>query len=421
VSNVEPSLAHGGEPLLEPQAGPSTRAVHAGDRRSKAHDSIATPIVAAATYTFADTQALIDYHEGRVAREEYGRYGNPTVRAAEQRVAALEGGDAAAAQGEVAALLCSCGMNAITTALLAMLPAGSHLVLTDDCYRRTRQFVATMLRRLGVEHTVVPACDYDAIAAAIRPETRLILSETPTNPYLRVLDLERLAAIARGRRVKTLVDATFATPFNLRPLELGIDLVVHSATKYLGGHNDLLAGAIVGKGRLIGALREAQGMLGGICGPHDAYLLLRGLKTFALRMERHNANGLAVARMLAEHPAVATVHYPLLPTHPDYAVAARTLRGGGGVVSFELHAGLEGTSAFIDRLRIPYIAPSLGGVESLVEQPALMSFYELTTEERLAVGIKNNLVRLACGVEDTDDLLRDLEQALDACPTAKDQ
>jgi cystathionine gamma-synthase len=390
--------------------------VHSGDRRSKGFDAISSPIVPAATYTFADTQALIDYHEGRVAREEYGRYGNPTVRAAEARLAALESSAKAVEREEIAALLCACGMNALTTVLLAMLPAGAHLVLTDDCYRRTRQFVGGMLRRLGVEHSVVPACDMGALEAALRPETRLILSELPTNPFLRVLDLERLTALARQRRIKTLIDATFATPLNLRPLDYGADLLVHSATKYLGGHNDLLAGVIVGKARLIAALREAQGMLGGICDPHSAYLLLRGLKTFGLRMARHNANGLAVARFLAEHPRVERVFYPLLLCHPDFATATRLLHGGGGVVSFELRADLQGTSAFIDRLRIPYIAPSLGGVESLVEQPALMSFYELSDEERLAVGIKNNLVRLSCGIEDTDDLLADLAQALETGP-----
>jgi cystathionine gamma-synthase len=396
----QPASAAGGER----PTGASTAAVHAGERRSRAYDSITPPLVHASTYTFADTAALIAYHEGHVEREEYGRYGNPTVRAAEAKLAALEGGEAA--------LLFSCGMNAITTVLLSMLPAGSHIVLTDDCYRRTRQFVRTMLARLGVEHSIVPACDYDAIEAAIRPSTRLLLSESPTNPYLRVLDLPRLAAIGKRHRVKTFVDATIATPYNVRPLEHGVDLVVHSATKYLGGHNDLLAGVLVGKAPLIGALRESQGMLGGICDPNSAYLLLRGLKTFALRMERHNANGLAVARMLSEHPRVARAHYPALPSHPDHTVATAQMRGFGGVVSFEYAGDLAATGRFIDRLRIPQIAPSLGGVESLVEQPALMSFYELSSEERAALGMRDNLVRLSCGIEDADDLLADLEQAL---------
>lgn len=396
-------------PSPDPQArGPSTAAVHGGELRRRAHDSLTTPIVQSATYTFSGTAELIDFHEGRVEREEYGRYGNPTVRAAEAKIAALE-----EPSGNAAALLCASGMNAITSTLLAMLPAGSHIVLTDDCYRRTRQFIRTMLARLGVAHSVVPAGDLAALEAAIVPgQTRILLSESPTNPYLRVADLPALAALARRHRVKTIIDATFATPFNQRPLAYGIDLIVHSCTKYLGGHNDLLAGAVVGRPGIIGALREAQGMLGGICDPHSAYLLLRGLKTFALRMERHNANGLAVARFLAEHPRVARVHYPGLESHPDHAVAAAQMRGFGGVVSFEIAGDLEATSRFIDRLRIPYIAPSLGGVESLVEQPALMSFYELTSEERLAVGIRDNLVRLSCGIEDTDDLIEDLKQAL---------
>ncbi len=388
--------------------GPGTAAVHSGDQRRRAHDSITAPIVQTSTYTFASTADLIDFHEGRVAREEYGRYGNPTVRAAEARLAALE-----APADMAAALLCASGMNAITTVLLAMLPSGSHLVFTDDCYRRTRQFARTMLARLGVAHTVVPAGDYAALAAAIQPgRTRLLISEAPTNPYLRVADLAQVTAIARAQRVKTMIDATFATPFNLRPLEHGIDLVVHSCTKYLAGHNDLLAGVVIGKPGIIGALREAQGMLGGICDPHGAYLLLRGLKTFSLRMERHNANGLAVARFLAAHPRIERVHYPGLESHPDHEVATAQMLGFGGVVSFEVAGDLEATARMIDRLRIPYIAPSLGGVESLVEQPALMSFYELTTEERLAVGIRNNLVRYACGIEDADDLIADLGQAL---------
>ncbi len=390
-------------------AGISTTAVHAGEGRRRAHDSITTPIIQASTYTFANTAELIDYHEGRIEREEYGRYGNPTVRAAEAKLALLEAGPDMPA----AALLCASGMNAITSTLLSMLPTGSHLILTDDCYRRTRQFIQTFLVRLGVQHTVVPACDYAAIEAAIRPETRLILSESPTNPYLRVLDLPRLVALARQHRLKTIIDATFATPYNLRPLHQGIDIVIHSATKYLGGHNDLLAGVIIGRPGIISALRDSQGITGGICDPHSAYLLLRGLKTFALRMERHNRNGLAVAHFLHNHPRIARVHYPALPDHPDHLIAMEQMRGWGGVVAFELDADMSATSRFIDRLRLPYIGPSLGGVESLVEQPSLMSFYELTTEERLAIGIRDNLVRLACGIEDTEDLIADLSQALD--------
>jgi cystathionine gamma-synthase len=392
-----------------PGHGPSTAAVHAGEPHQRAHHAITTSIVQAATYTFKDTAALIDFQEGRVEREEYGRYGNPTVRAAEAKLAALE-----SPHGEAAALLSPSGMSAITTTILAMVPSGGHIILTDDGYRRTRQFVQTLLARLGVEHTVVPAGDNAALAAAVRPEqTRMIISESPTNPYLRVVDLPQVVEIARQHRVKTLIDATFATPYNMRPLDYGIDLVVHSCTKYLGGHNDLLAGVVLGRPDMITALRQAQGILGSICDPHSAYLLARGLKTFALRMERHNSSGLAVARFLEGHPRVTHVYYPGLESHPDYALAAEQMRGFGGVVSFEVAGDLEATARFIDRLRIPYIAPSLGGVESLVEQPALMSFYELSSEQRLAVGMRDNLVRLSCGIEDAGDLIADLQQALE--------
>ncbi len=397
------------EPACLTATGESTTAVHAGEARTRGYHAITTPVVYSATYTFESTADLIDYHEGRVEREEYGRYGNPTVRAAEARLAALEAGPSGI---PTSALLCSCGMNAITTLLLAMLPTGSHVILTNDCYRRTRQFFRTILHRLGVQHTLVPMGDLAALEQAIRPTTRLIISELPTNPYLRIADLPGIVAIARQHRIKTVIDATFATPYNLRPIEYGIDLVIHSATKYLGGHNDLLAGVVIGKPPIIAALREAQGMLGGICDPHTAFMLTRGLKTLALRIERQNQNALALAQFLCKHPRIERVHYPGLPSHPDYALATAQMRGFGGVVSFEYAGDLEATSQFIDRLKIPYIAPSLGGVESLVEQPALMSFYELTTEERLAVGIRNNLVRYACGIEDSHDLLADVEQAL---------
>ena len=239
--------------------------------------------------------------------------------------------------------------------------------------------------------------------------------EAPTNPYLYVVDLEQIVAIATHHRLRTMIDSTFATPYNQNPLDFGIDLVMHSATKYLGGHNDLMAGVIAGSKPMISALREAQGVLGGITDPNTAYLLLRGIKTFALRMQQHNANGCALAAFLETHQKMRRVYYPGLTSHPSHAIARQQMRGFGGVVSFEIDGTLEQTSAFIDALRIPYIAPSLGGVESLVEQPALMSYYELTPEERQRLGISDALVRYAAGIEDTDDLLADVEQALKVC------
>ncbi len=308
---------------------------------------------------------------------------------------------------------CSRPDGGVTSVLLATLPTGAHVVMTDDCYRRTRQFCQTYLARLGIETSVVPMGDYAALEAAIRPgRTRFIVSESPTNPYLRIADLQKIAALGKQYRIRTLIDATFATPINIRPLEWGIDLVVHSATKYLAGHNDLLAGVVVGQGSLIQAIREARGILGGVVDPQNAFLLERGLKTLALRVRQQNATAEAVATYLASHSRIDRVWYPGLPSHPDHAVAAAQMSGFGGVVSFEVRGDIQDTSRFIDALRIPYISPSLGGVESLIMQPAIMSYHDLSPEERLGLGIKDNLVRFAVGIEDTEDILNDLEQAL---------
>lgn len=388
----------------------STRVVHAGEKRVKPHHAITTPILQTSTYTFENTQDLIDYMEAKMwgdetGREEYGRYGNPTIAAAEAKLADLDSGEAAC--------LFSSGMAAVTTTLLTLLSAGGHVIMTDDCYRRTRQFVTKFLARYGVEATQVPMGDYEAMEAAIQPNTRVIVSESPTNPYLRVVDLEKLVAIAQKHNLKTVVDSTFATPINQRPLEFGVDFVVHSATKYLGGHNDLLAGVVVGSDYMIGAIKETQAMLGDVSDPHTAYLLLRGLKTLELRVKRQNETADKIAHFLAKHPAVRRVYYPGLVSHPDYDVAIEQMSAFGGVVSFELETDLEGTGRFIDQLQIPYIGPSLGGVESLVEQVALVSYYELSTEERAEIGISDSLVRLAVGIESAEDLLADLAHALD--------
>ena len=393
-----------------PKAGPSTRAVHGGEARAKLANAVTEPIIQTATYTFANTAELVDHFEGRVEREEYGRYGNPTQRVAERKLAALENAEDA--------LLLASGMAAITTTLFAMLSKGAHVVVTDDAYRRTRQFLLQILRRYGVDVSVVPAGDYDRLEEAVRQTTRLIFSESPTNPYNRILDLERVADIGRRHRVKTIIDSTFATPINQRPLEFGIDLVIHSATKYLGGHNDLLAGAVLGSAELVGAVRGLQGITGAVLDPFAAYLLVRGLKTFALRMERQNANAQAVAEFLAGHPRIAAVHYAGLSSHPEHAIARKQMRGFGGVVSFEVAGDLDSATRVVDACTIPFIAASLGGVESLIEQPAIMSFYELTSEERLEVGIKDNLIRFAVGIEDADDLIADLSQALDRAFTS---
>ena len=388
----------------------STRAVHAGEARIKPYHALTTPIIQTSTFTFVDTADQVEYMEALLQEEEterleYGRYGNPTVATVERKMADLDSGEAA--------LLFSSGMAAVTIALLTFLPAGAHVVITDDCYRRTREFVFKFLPRYGVEATHVPMGDYGAMEAAIRPNTHLIFSESPTNPYTRVMDVPTLVGIARRYGLRTAIDSTLATPINQRPLEFGVDLVIHSATKYLGGHNDLLAGVAIGSQEIITELRETQKLIGAICDPHTAYLLERGLKTLGLRVARHNDTGLKVAQFLEEHPKVRRTYHPGLPSHPDYAIAREQMSGFGGVISFELDTDWETTGRFVDALRIPYIGPSFGGAESLVEQVAVASYYDRTEEERAAIGISDTLVRLAVGIEDAGDLIADLAQALD--------
>jgi cystathionine gamma-synthase len=385
-----------------------TLAVRGNEPRGKAYDSITTPIVSAATYAFASTAELTRYFEGDFDREEYGRYGNPTVRAAEAKLAALEGAEDAALFGS--------GMAAVTTALFELLKAGDHLVLTSDCYRRTRQFVGRFLGRLGIESTLVEPGDEKALRAALRPgRTKVILTESPTNPYLRIADLP-LYAKARDAcpGANLIVDATFATPINQRPLTQGVDLVVHSATKYLGGHNDLLAGAVCGRSGLVQAIKDLRGVLGGVLDPQSAFLLIRGVKTLPLRVRRQNETALHLARLLEKDSRVLRVFYPGLESHPDHALAVRQMSGFGGVVSFRLRGDVRRASRFVDACKLATIAPSLGGVETLIEQPAIMSYFELTTEEREAIGIFDDLIRLSVGIEDAEDIAADLLQALAA-------
>jgi cystathionine gamma-synthase len=386
----------------------STKAVHAGEARRKPYGSLTTPIYLTSTFTFADTAEVLDYMRQKAdgapePRDEYGRYSNPTQSVAERRLAALEGGQQA--------LLFASGMCAITTTMLALLRAGDHLVMVEGAYRRTQEFAASFLPRWGIESTSVPIDDPAALVAAIRPTTRMIFAESPTNPYLRVMDLANLTDLARKHGIITAIDSTFATPINMRPLEIGLDLVIHSVTKYLAGHNDLLAGVVVGSRDRLAKIQEARGILGGVSSPQDVYLLLRGLKTLDLRVRRQNENGMRVAQYLESHPAIERVYYPGLPSHPDYEVARRQMTGFGGVVSFEVKGDMERTARFIDRLRMPYIGPTLGGVESIAQQQAI--FISLDPDERRNAGISDTLVRYALGIEDAEDLIADLEQALD--------
>jgi len=384
--------------------GDSTRAVHAGEREHQATNAVTTPVYQTSTFWFRDSAELRAFQEGKTRRDEYGRYGNPTWRAVERKLCAFEGAEQA--------VLFASGMCAATTIFLALLSKNSHLVITSDCYRRTRQFISEYLTKLGVETTIIEPADTKQLSDAIRDDTQIFFTESPTNPYLRVIDLPEAVEVAHARGVKVMIDSTFASPINHRPLADGADLVIHSATKYLGGHNDLMAGVALGSAEVIAPIREAVGVLGGVTDAHSAYLLLRGLKTLALRMERHGENGLRVARWLEEHPRIRRVWYPGLESHPDHVAARRLMRGFGGVVTFEVDSDLDGACRFVDACRIPYIAPSLGGAESLIEMPAIMSFWDNTPEQRLELGITDSLVRFSCGIEDPDDLIADLDQAL---------
>ena len=394
----------------KPRFARSTDAVHAGIHPQRPHNALAPGVAQTATYTFSSTADLEQYMRGEDSdpeREEYGRYGNPTVRELELRVAALEGTDNASAFAT--------GMAAITSTLFALLKQGDHVVLFRDCYRRTRQFVTGWLVRYGVEHTIVPPGDLDAMEAAIKDNTKLVITESPTNPFNYCVDLAQLAqrVKAKNRRTKTMVDSTFATPINCRPHDFGIDLVVHSATKYFSGHNDVLGGLVCGPSHLVSLVKEARDVTGATLDPHAAFLIARGLKTLGLRVRQSNATAQAVAEMLEAHPKIEAVYYAGLPSHPSHAIAKEQMDGYGGVVSFVVKGNKAAASTVCDKTRIPRIAPSLGGVESLIEQPALMSYFELSEEELAKIDISPALIRLSLGVEDTSDILEDLEQALD--------
>lgn len=383
----------------------STIAVHAGEERQKLADAITDPIVCSSTYTFANTQAVIDFIEQQQPREEYGRYGNPSVRVVEKKLAALEGAE----QG----LVFASGMAAITTLLLAKLSSGDEILIFDECYHRTREFCHKHLSRFGIVAREIRTGDFDALEEAMSPRTKLLISEAPTNPHLSVIDVAKFVELGHKHHVETMIDATLATPYNLRPIDLGVDYVVHSATKYLGGHNDLLAGCVLGRRAQLESVEKLRGILGGVSSPHCAYLLERGLKTFEIRMQRHNENGMALAEFLSQHPRVEKVFYPGLPSHRDHEIASSLMRGFGGLVTFLVRdAHWRETANVVDAMKLARIAPSLGGVETLIEQPLIMSYFQATPEDRQRWGISDNMIRVSCGLENTDDLIEDFAQAL---------
>lgn len=384
--------------------GLSTKSVHSGEEDFREHSPVAFPIYQTATYYFQDTQGLWDYYHKKSQQiSEYGRYGNPTVKILEKKLSQLE-------QAEDC-LLFPNGMAAFTTAILFYCRQKDHILFTNDGYRGIHKFADKYFSHWGFTHDYV-SFDLNEIEKKIKPNTKILFSEFPSNPRQRVLPLKEIAQLCHEKNILFFLDATFATPYNCSPLSFGVDLVLHSATKYLGGHNDLLGGALLGKKELLEELRLFQGLLGTILDPHTAYLLLRSLKTFAIRMEKINQTAKELAQYLESHPKVERVWYPLLKSHPDYEIAQKYLKGGGGIVSFEVQGGLKEATTVVDNLHIPRIAASLGGAESLVHVVVAMSYYDLTEAERKEKGINDNLIRLAVGLEDFVDLKKDLEEAL---------
>jgi cystathionine gamma-synthase len=382
----------------------STRAIHAGEPRRKYADSLTTPIIQTSTFTFQNSKHIEDYTKKGKEHFEYGRYGNPTAQIAERRLADLEGAEDC--------VVFSSGMSAITTTILSLVQSGDHIVITDDSYKKTLEFCQSYLKQFAIECTIIPFGNYTVLEKAIRKNTRFIFSESPTNPYLNIFDLVKIKKIANKHKVLTLIDSTFATPYNQRPIEFGMDVVLQSCTKYLAGHNDILAGAMLGKNKLVEKVRNMHKSMGGTIDPHCCYLLLRGLKTFPLRVEKQNESALKIARFLENHPGIKKVYYPFLESHRHYKIAREQMKGGGGVVTFDVKGNINTAKRFMDALKLCYIGPSLGGVETLITHPALVSYYDYTKKARYKLGITDTLFRLAVGIEDVDDLIADLDRAL---------
>ncbi len=380
---------------------PETESVHGSKDFEKRNAPMAQPIYQTSTFQVTDSDQQL-----RATSTDmfYTRYGNPTHTAVENAIAELEGADAA--------LLFASGMNAITTSILALIKSGDHIVAQRDIYGGVTKFLSTWLPKLGVETTFVDTTDYDQHARAIRPNTKLLYLESPTNPTLRVVDLRKAVAIARERSLLTLIDSTFATPINTRPVEFGIDLILHSGTKYFGGHTDLICGAAAGRRDLIDQIRATRTTLGGTMDPHAAFLLLRGIKTLAVRVERQNESALRIAEFLSQHPKVRSVNYPFLKAHPQRALAMEQMNGGGGVLSFEVEGSGNDAKKVSESLRLFALAPSLGGVESRVSLPVLTSHAMISAEHRQKMGVTEQLIRLSVGIENVNDLIADIEHAL---------
>jgi len=383
----------------------STRAVRAGERVDPETGAVVTPIYETSVFAFTSTQQLIDAVSEKTSRDVYTRWSNPTITAAERKIAELESAEDCA--------VFSSGMAAISTAIISLVSPGDHIVSIRDLYGGTVELLSNLMTKFEVLTTFVEATNTGEMESAVRDNTKLLFLETPTNPTLKLIDLSKVAEIAKRNDAKVLVDNTFATPYNQQPLRFGCSLVIHSATKYLAGHNDVTAGAAAGSEELIEPMKKLRRILGAVLDPHGAWLMLRGMKTLSLRMEKHNANGQKVAEYLEAHPKVERVYYPGLSTHPQHSLAKRQMNGFGGVLSFELKGNLNRAVKFVDNLKLALIAPSLGGTETLVSQPSTVSHYFMNPDERRKAGISDSLIRLSLGIEDPEDIISDLAQAFE--------
>jgi methionine-gamma-lyase len=380
-----------------------TRLIHT-DRHLNPTSAVVAPIFQTANFRGDSAQDFANRAGEARHSEFYTRYGNPTLSQVECVLATLEGAESA--------LVTASGMGAVSATVLSIVSKGDHVVAQSNHYGGTLNLLKSFLPRFGVEVTQVDQCDPAAFERAAKPTTKLMLLETPSNPVMTLTDLRSVAAIAKARHITTLMDNTFATPLNQKPLDLGIDLVFHSATKYFGGHSDLIAGSIMGSAEWVLKIWNTHVMLGAALGPFDAWLMLRGLRTLGLRVRQHNENAMALARFLEDHSAVKAVFYPGLKSHPQHDLAARQMSGFGGMLSFEVKGGYEAADRFLSRLRLASRAASLGGVESLAVHPASNFLHYMTMEEAARIGIAPGLLRISVGLEGKDDLIADFDQAL---------
>ncbi len=381
----------------------ATRAIHAGEEKHGIGAPVTTPITRSSTFTFSSTAEMKRWAEGRSKAYIYTRYGNPTLTVAEEKVAALEGAEAA--------VVTASGMAAISSALLSVLKSGDELIASLQLYGGSYRLLRDILPRLGIRVRHV-GNDLAGIENLVNKNTRVLYTESPTNPTLRLVDLRKAAAFARKHRLVSIVDNTFATPVLQKPLALGFDMTVHSATKYLGGHSDLIAGAVAGSKKLMAAVRQMVIYLGGSMDPEVGFLLIRGIKTLELRVERQCKNAMVVARFLEKHPKVARVHYPGLKSHPDYALGKRQMSGFGSMLAFDMKGGIGAARRVCDRVKVFLLAASLGGVESLVVLPIYTSHYNMSAKELAGAGVSPGTIRVSVGLEDSRDLIDDLRQAL---------